>query len=397
MELDYKQFSAFVKFMQDFERTKGRKPKHNDFKVNFPKLKVALYRNLEFLDENLSSLEGVFLASASIKERRLAAYLKQEHAKNRSLLLDLEESEKRNDFLLGITDYKKVNVIPSIVDNPDIVSEATAISILSDVHCEERVDKDVIYGLNEYNLDIAKKRMHKYFVNLLKTINKERQNIQIDNLVLGLLGDFITGYIHEELRESNYLSPTEAVLFIQELLMSGLKFLAEDGKFKKIIIPCTKGNHGRNTDRKRFATAYKNSYEWMMYKSLESAFKTIGGYECIEFEIPKSELVHIPIYNKVNRFGHGDHFKFMGGVGGLAIPLMKWLYRMQDQVNADMTFIGHWHQQIKPAQNCLVNGSLIGFNAYTSSLGCRPEAPMQQFLLLDKKRGYTVNTPILCD
>jgi hypothetical protein len=45
-----------------------------------------------------------------------------------------------------------------------------------------------------------------------------RKGIKIDTLVFAILGDMISGYIHDELVESNHLSPTQAVLFAQNLL-----------------------------------------------------------------------------------------------------------------------------------------------------------------------------------
>jgi hypothetical protein len=45
----------------------------------------------------------------------------------------------------------------------------------------------------------------------------------------------------------------------------------------------------------------------------------------------------------------------------------------------------------------LVNGSLIGYNSYARAFGFEPEPPKMQFQLLDKKRGFTLNNPIILD
>ena len=276
-------------------------------------------------------------------------------------------------------------------------SEATAISCLSDVHFEEKVDPAVVYEVNEYNPDIAAKRLEVYFTSLLSMIRKERQNVPIKKLVLGLLGDMITGYIHEELMEDNWLSPTEATMGVRSCLMAGIKMLAEEGDLEEIVIPCCKGNHGRTSVRKKYSTGYKNSYEWMLYHDMKKIFEDWGGFNNLTWHIPKSELTYVDVYDKKLRFGHGDHFRFIGGVGGVAVPLMKWLYRSNSftKVRADMTFIGHWHQQLKPASNCFINGAVIGYNSYAAGLGFIPEPPMQIFSLLDSERGFTINTPIL--
>ena len=216
----------------------------------------------------------------------------------------------------------------------------------------------------------------------------------IDTLVLALLGDFITGYIHEELEEINTLTPPEATLLMQELLISGIKLLSENGKFKKIIIPCTPGNHGRTTKRKRYSTGYKNSYEWLMYNNIERLFKENGGYNNIEFIIPESEFIYLNLFGYINKFSHGDHFNYQGGIGGLEVPLKKWILRENAVIKTDMSWIGHWHQYII-LNRVRVNSSVIGYNSYARAFGFEPESPKMQFQLLDSKRGFTLNHPII--
>lgn len=306
------------------------------------------------------------------------------------------ELKKRQDFLTGInieniTSFEKFAIKPLY----NIKDEAIAISVLSDVHIEEPVIKSVVSGLNEYNLQIAEERITRYFKRLLYMINQSRKaGYHIDNLVLAWLGDFITGYIHEELEEVNSLTPVQASLLIQSLLIKGVKLLSEDGKLKKIVIPCTPGNHGRTTKKKRFTTGYKNSYEWLMYHNIKNLFESIGGYENVEFIIPESEFIYLDLFGYINKFSHGDHFKYQGGIGGIEIPLKKWILRENTVIKTDMSWIGHWHQYIV-LNKVRVNGAAIGYNSYARAFGFEPEPPKMQFQLLDKKRGFTLNNPIL--
>jgi len=309
-----------------------------------------------------------------------------------------QELNKRQEFLSGI----KIDEIKSFDDftvysNNRFKDEAIAISTLSDVHIEEPVIKSVVNGLNEYNLDISAERVTKYFKRLMYMIYQSRKaGYRIDTLVLGLLGDFITGYIHEELEEVNSLTPVQASLAIQELLIKGIRMLSENGKFNKIIIPCTPGNHGRTTVRKRYTTGYKNSYEWLMYNNIKNLFDTISGFDNVEFIIPESEFIYLNLFGYMNKFSHGDHFKYQGGIGGLEVPLKKWILRENAVIKTDMSWIAHWHQYIV-LNKVRVNGSLIGYNSYARAFGFEPEPPKMQFQLLDKRRGYTLNHPIILE
>lgn len=307
-----------------------------------------------------------------------------------------EELKERQSFLNGIN-IEELQSLEKFTIGPNYKykDEAIAISALSDVHVEEPVVKSVVSGLNEYNIDIAKERVTLYFKRLLFMINQARRaGYVIDNLVMAWLGDFITGYIHEELEEANSLTPVQASLFIQELLIKGVKLLSEDAKLTKIIVPCTPGNHGRTTKKKRFTTGYKNSYEWLMYNNIKQLFTAIGGYENVEFIIPESEFIYMDLFGYINKFSHGDHFKYQGGIGGIEIPLKKWILRENTVIKTDMSWIGHWHQYIV-LNKVRVNGAAIGYNSYARAFGFEPEPPKMQFQLLDKKRGFTLNNPII--
>jgi hypothetical protein len=315
---------------------------------------------------------------------------------NTVLRKQINEYKKRQDFLSGINideieSFDRFTVQP----NNRLREQVIAISILSDVHVEETVTKSIVNNLNEYNLAIAEQRVTFYFKRLMYMINQVRRaGYRVDTLVLGLLGDFITGYIHEELEESNELTPVQASLFIQNLLIKGLRFLSENGKFTKIIVPCTPGNHGRTTKKKRFITGYKNSYEWLMYNNIRDLLKQIGGYDNIEIIVPESEFIYLDLYGYINKFSHGDHFHYQGGIGGIEIPLKKWALRENAVIKTDMSWIGNWHQYIV-LNKVRVNGSVIGYNSYARAFGFEPEPPKMQFQLLDVKRGYTLNNPII--
>lgn len=307
-----------------------------------------------------------------------------------------KEYKEREEFLKGIniedlSSLENFTVLPSGKSQ----DEAIAISTISDVHIEEPVVKSVVNNLNEYNITISAERVTRYFKRLLYMINQSRKaGYYIDTLVLGLLGDFITGYIHEELEEANELTPPEATLLVQELLVKGIKFLSENGKLKRIIIPCVPGNHGRTTTRKRYTTGYKNSYEWLMYNNIKKIFDYYGRHENVEFVIAESEFVYLDLFGKINKFSHGDHFNYQGGIGGLEVPLKKWILRENAVIKTDMSWIAHWHQYIS-LNKVRVNGSVIGYNSFARAFGFEPEPPKMQFQLLDKKRGYTLNNPII--
>lgn len=326
------------------------------------------------------------------KIRALQAQLDDSKRKYKHVLGELETAEKRFGDMCAIHDPVEFEPIVPIHGKSD--HECIAIAQLSDVHVGERVDPATINGMNEYTPDIADKRVANYFQNLLKLIVHNRQAVKIDTLFMSLTGDFITGYIHEELMQNNYLSPTEEVRWAKRLLIRGIDFLLNYGKFRTIIIQTNWGNHGRNTKKSTHATGYKNNYEYMLYQDIADYFR---NEKKIIFNISQSNIVYSPsLFGRTVRTFHGDTMSYQGGIGGLGVPLIKYLQRLDKQRFADFSLLGHWHQRIRPTRNCLVNGSVIGFNAYAQSIGAEPEPPVQNLILLDKDRGFTVESPIFC-
>jgi len=125
-------------------------------------------------------------------------------------------------------------------------AEAVAVALASDWHAEETVKSASTNGLNEYNLDIARDRIDKFFAKTARLTEIERNGAKIDDLVLWLGGDLMTGMIHEELAETNAMTPTEVILWLQERILCGLETLKPH--FRRIIIPTSYGNHGRCHD-----------------------------------------------------------------------------------------------------------------------------------------------------
>jgi len=272
-------------------------------------------------------------------------------------------------------------------------SEATAVVLASDFHLEETVRPETVNGLNKYNLNIAERRVEQFFQNTLKLVKKEQNATKIDTLVLALLGDFISGNIHEELLENCSLRPIEAIVFAENLLIAGINHLLDNSDLK-LIIPCHVGNHTRITKKIHISTEKGNSLETFMYHHMLNHFK---GNDRVTFMVADGYLSYLRIYDYTICFHHGHAVKYGGGVGGLTIPVRKAISQWQKLKNADLHCFGHFHQFFDGG-NFICNGSLIGFSPFATMIKGDYEVPKQAFFLIDKKRGTkTVVCPILFD
>ncbi len=273
-----------------------------------------------------------------------------------------------------------------------VKSEATAFIIASDWHFEERIRLGDVNGLNEYNLKIARKRIKNFFKNSLTLLKLSGDDITINNIVLALLGDFINGTIHEEMSETNLLEPAFAVIEVQDLIAGGIQFLLDNTE-ANITLPCHSGNHARMTAKSRHSSEQGNSLETIMYYNLATFFK---DEERVNFVIAPGHISYMKVYGKVIRFMHGHAIRYAGGIGGIDVPLKKGLLQWDKAIRADISVLGHWHQ-FRDGGHYIVNGSIVGYNAFALAIKADFEEPRQAFFLLDKKRGKTIVAPILVD
>ena len=294
--------------------------------------------------------------------------------------LEVKKSLDRNPIVLS-------KIKPSLSSNNN---EATAVVLLSDWHWEEVVKPASVNYLNEFNKRIAEHRSEALFQTIVKYIKIHQRETSIKNLVLALLGDFISGGIHDELMEGNRLLSGEAIWEVQNRIASGIQFLLDNTDLK-LIIPCSAGNHGRTTAKPRVATEHGNSYEWLMYQNLAMFFR---NNKRVEFIINEGYHNYIDIYDYTLRFHHGHNMKYLGGLGGIYIPVNKAINQWNKAKKADLDCFGHFHQ-MKDGGTFISNGSLIGWNAFAIKIKADFEKPKQAFFLVDKKRFVICVRPII--
>lgn len=303
------------------------------------------------------------------------------------------ENEFNELLLVKNGEFNPTPIKPTIKSSTK--SEATAFCTYSDWHVEEVVNLKTVNGLNKFNPEIAKLRSQKLVQNTLKLVNKERADATIDNLVLHLAGDFIGGWIHDELQQTNDMTPVEASIYAAELLYSAVSFLVDHGKFKRIVLLFSRGNHARTSAKMQHNNHSGTSFETFTYILLQE--KLNSDYDNIEFQISDAEIDYFKIYDYNIRTFHGEQVKFGGGIGGLTIPLTKKLAGWDKTKPAHFNSFGHFHQLQWFQNRAVGNGSLKGYDAYAQMLGCDYQEPLQSFQLIDSKRFLTVRTGIFCE
>lgn len=270
--------------------------------------------------------------------------------------------------------------------------EATPVIMCSDWHVGETVKSETVNGMNAFNPRICRERHAKLVESVRWEIAHERHGFAIRDAILWLGGDLITGQIHEELIEGNSMSPTQEVLFAQELCEAMIDDLLEQ-EIERVVVVCNHGNHGRTTQKKRISTGAFNSFEWLMYKSLERRY---ASEKRVEFVVSDGAMAYSKIYDTVLRTTHGDAIKYAGGVGGITVPILRKVSQWNKARHAHATVLGHFHQRFTLG-GVNGNGSLIGYGPFSQFIGAEPEPPAQGMFLIDSRRGACHPKELWCD
>lgn len=331
---------------------------------------------------------GKKLAEQTVAQKRKKRAVVADKKRVDSLVIENEKLVLEIEAIKALSKNKSTsafNIVP-VEDS----TEAVAVVLASDWHIEEPVKKASVNGLNEYNLQIAEQRVKEFFVNTVTLLEKEKIAVKIDTLVLWLGGDFISNNIHEVLLETNQLSPIEAILLAQNWLENGIRYLLANTDVK-LIIPCSVGNHSRITNKVHINTESGNSLEAYMYHMLARHIQE----DRVQFIINESYFTYVDIFGMTLCFHHGHALRYQGGVGGLYVPVRRAIGQWNKKKRVDIWICGHFHSYLQDP-SFMVNGSLIGWNAYADRLSVDFEPPKQTFFLIDKKRKCrTVTIPIM--
>jgi hypothetical protein len=264
---------------------------------------------------------------------------------------------------------------------------------LSDLHWGEVVSPSQINGVNAYNVDIAKQRLHdtaETAVHLLRILSP---TLDYPGIVVPLGGDMISGNIHDELAATNEFNTMPTILDLYGELCSLLSYMADT--FGAVFVPCVSGNHGRDTKKIWNKDRHATSFDWLLYCLLAKHFE---GDDRLTFLVPDSSDAHYRVYGHRYHLVHGDAYRGGDGLIGSLGPITRGDHKTRSRNNQidlgyDTMLLGHFHQYMHLTR-FIVNGSLKGYDeyAYNNSFGF--EVPQQALWVTHPTHGITYRMPV---
>jgi hypothetical protein len=263
------------------------------------------------------------------------------------------------------------------------------VTIWSDWHGGEVVEKEELDGANEYNMAIMKARVRKLVERTMRLT--EKQASSYPGIVVNLLGDFISGNLHPALEKTDEAEPIAAALELRDVLVWALTEIVNH--YGRVFVPCAAGNHGRNTPKPQFKRYIYENFDWMIYKLLERHF---AGDKRIQFDIRASNEVFYRVWNHRFLAMHGDMLGVKGGDGiiGAIGPIMRGEVKVRGSMvsmagDYDTLLMGHWHQPLW-LPRVIVANSLKGYDEYAKNALRAPYTlPSQPLFFVHPSYGVT--------
>lgn len=268
--------------------------------------------------------------------------------------------------------------------------------MLSDLHWGENVRKEQVGGVNEFNLPIARRRLHHVMqvaIYLSRILDPE---MRYPGFCLPLGGDMIGGNIHDELAATNDLNTMPVLLDLYRHLIALITHAAD--VYGNVFLPCVTGNHDRDTKKTWAKDRQHTSFGWLLYQLLADHF---AADKRITFYIPDNADALYRLYSTRYLLTHGDQFKagdsIIGPIGPITRGEQKKLSRYSSVGDEyDVMIFGHWHQRII-SPRLRGNSSLKGFDEYAAQGNFKFEPPSQNWWMTHPDHGITFDAAVFCD
>lgn len=392
--------NTLIMYLEDEVKSRRQKLKHSDL------VEIANREgfNPDSFSRYVSNLNGVLKDIYRINSLEFENDIDTLKLRRKIKVLQSEVDDLKNQH----ADYSQlVDLLEDVVeiydpwDSPEIIfnnskNKRSIVALYSDLHAGELVSLEETHGLNEYNQEIMKERIDRFFTQVIEY----SQEVGCDILYLKMLGDMINGEIHEELIRNSDLDTVESLILVADYTSKWIQRLSE--YFNEIHVLAVSGNHGRFSKKPNFKKAQTLNFDYLAYEFIRRETKEI----VTSFDIPKSPFVIRDINGYKFFTSHGNQFK--GGTGlnpvsgtwGRDIEKMKGLF--QSTGGFEYAEFAHFHTPILDIPSfsgvsIIVNGAIKGADEFSIGAVKSGSRPSQIVYTVEEGKGVKFRTTLYLD
>ncbi len=327
---------------------------------------------------------------ARAREEALRGELKKERADLKAALLSVAALQDVRDHIAAAC--VPVVPMPRQFQPPKRWRNASthdAVLCVGDWQIGEKINANETDGMGAYDLCTAARRVKKCVSEAIQWLESHRSRWRVMDVRIPVLGDMVSGDIHEELRRYNEFPVPVAAIKAGELLADLVANLAPHARTVHVEV-VGPDNHGRLTDKLQFKQGAFNNWNYVVYEMARARL--------VEHENVKMEYLPSPITRRDWPGGgvlllHGHQVRAWMGIPFYGIQRLQGrkareeLQRALDMTKAMLAdykpwremIMGHWHVPAR-LSGCIVNGSLAGITELDEHAGRYAKPSQTSFL-----------------
>lgn len=261
--------------------------------------------------------------------------------------------------------------------------------LFSDTHYPEVVDQETAMGL-KYDADICKSRIERVRDVTIRYKELRARAYPVQRLTVAVLGDMLSGDIHEELEITNQFPMSEALVRLAYMTHDFALGLAKE--FPAVELIFMPGNHPRLTKKPRHKNKWNN---WDFILGHFVAALAQGSYQV---QVPKDIVYVHQVFEHRIGMTHGDGVKSasFGGIPWYGMrsrrDAIQALLRHLGQPAIDYLVMAHFHQLLYwQGTDCdlIINGAVKGGDEYSIDTRHASTDPVQALLTFHADHGLT--------
>ncbi len=275
----------------------------------------------------------------------------------------------------------------------------SAVLLFSDTHIGQVVDPKQTLDFGNYNFDVFLARL-KYLEESVISIIENHMTVEIDELVIAMLGDMLHGNLQHSVEAGQHVTLFSQYYAGGHAIAQFFRNLAP--LVPKIRVKTVVGNHTRWGTQRKMPTENRFSNLDMFLYALVAALT--NDIKTIEWSLDMQPFALFDVKGFVFKAFHGDHLR--GGDKALGIPnhafgrevsTTSQLFNKHGRVAPHYYIGGHLHRGIQLPHamgEIIINGGFAGLDNYALAENFNPVDPMQRLLFMHPKYGRTAEYPL---
>ena len=320
----------------------------------------------------------------------------------RTLNAKLKDADKGAELFYELADVIRTytpQFTPSIPGRPEVVRDdaepVTMIALEGDLHADELVESEQVWGLESYNFDVFRIRYERWAHKLIDYLTIHRPRWKYEELDILGLGDNLHGDIHDHRYRNHFGNTMMAAIAVGDVKAEAYRMIydATGVPINKVAVS---GNHPRRTTQKDFGGPHDN-FDFLVETQVATRLRDEPWYEVA---LPDAWTAFVEIRGKVWCLNHGDGVRGHAGFPWYGFfrknaRVQSIMARTHDRV--DFFAYGHYH-----TPSALADASHWSWHngAYTATDAFALEAvgginePLQWAFIVDDHHGMIDILPI---